>query len=146
MRLKSLRKVMFKNTKRGCMEPLAIDQEFTLDSKEDATQIFELISMGAVVPIDPEFIPERAKYLCLYQFPYQLDGVTKQALPQEIIQLSREEACRFMASGHCRPSDLNAWTPKKLLEGMFQPDEKVKVMFDLPEERPENWATKGVKR
>jgi hypothetical protein len=128
------------------METLAIGQEFELNVKEDAEQIFTLISNLAVVPIDPEFIPATSKYLATAGFSYQLNGKTVNVTQGDRLTLMRDQAAEFMAKGYIRPSDVNQWSIKKLLEPQFQPDEKVKVMFDLPEEKPENWVTKGVKR
>jgi hypothetical protein len=127
------------------MVALKRGEEFSLDPREDAGQIFDLISSLRAVVIDPEFLPEKGKYLCHAGFSYQSNGVTKQALPQEIITLSREEACRLMSSGHCRPVDLNAWTPRELLNPKIAPTGTPKKMFDEVEvPKQPNWATAGV--
>jgi hypothetical protein len=148
MKLKALKKVWYRNTTRGCMESLAVGQEFELMPKEDSQQIFELICNLAAVPIDSDFIPPSSKYLAITGFSYQLNGKKVEVKQGDSLTLIRDQAAEFMARGYVRPSDLNQWSIKKLLEPTFQPDERVKKMFDdlPPKERPENWATKGVKR
>jgi hypothetical protein len=149
VKLKALKKVWYRNTKKGCMEPLGIGQEFELDVREDAQQIFELISCFAALPIDPEFVPQQAKYCALVQFSYQgLDDRTVNITPQQIVTLERQQAVEFMVKGFCRPIDLNAWRPGELLNPKTEGHGPVKKMFDDigSEQKPENWATKGVVR
>ena len=149
MKLIAIRNFFYRDTVRGKMVLLKKGEEFTLstEDEENREQIFSLISSLSAYPIDEEFIPEKGKYLCLISFPYQSNGETKQAIPQQVVILSIEEAVKFLTSGHCRPVDLNAWTPKKLLNPDVAPTGSPKRMFDdFPEERPENWAQRGRRR
>ena len=139
MKLIAIRNFWYKDTVRGKMTALKKGEEFSLSVKDDAQQIYDLISGLRAYPIDPEFIPEKGKYSCIAQFNYQSDGEEKQASPGSIVTLLRHDAAKFMACGFCRPVDLNQWTPKKLLEPNLNPDGEVKRMFDLPVEK-RNWA------
>jgi hypothetical protein len=140
MKLIAIRNFYYRNTKKGSYLPLKKGEEFELEVKDDAQQIFELITSLSALPIDPQYIPEKGKYLCLYQFQYQSEGEEKQAHPQDVVTLSREEAAKYMSQGVARPVDLKTWTPRKLLEPDVAPGGSVKKMFDeLPTEK-RNWA------
>jgi hypothetical protein len=141
VKLIAQRKFFYKDSVRGRMASVKVGEEFELSVKDDSVQIFEIISSCSAYPIESEFVPLKAKYLVFSTFDYQEDGETKQAKPQEIITLSREEACRYMGSGHARPVDVNQWNPKKLLEGEIRPGDKVKQMFDSEPAPKPNWAT-----
>jgi hypothetical protein len=137
MKLKALRKAHYVDNVRGTWPALKVGEEFSLDPKEDAQQIWELIASKAAICSDPQYIPESAKYLCLRSFRYRdSDGREKDVGPQQIVTLGREDACRCMSSGQCRPVDLTAWTPAKLLKPTDVPTGKPKVMFDEIEPGP----------
>jgi hypothetical protein len=148
MKLIAIRNFFYRDTVRAKMVNVKKGEEFSLpiEDQEGREQAFELISSLSAYPIDSEYVPEKGKYLVLASFPYQSNGEVKQATPRQVVILSSEEGVKYMTSGHCRPLDVNQWTPRKLLNPDVAPTGDAKRMFDLPEERPENWAQKGVRR
>ena len=148
MKLVALKNFMFSNTVRGCMVGVKRGDTFELDTVKDAEQIFSLIGNRCAVPTEEKYIPERAKYVVLSQIPYEADGMTKQGKAGEIVTLTKEVAIPFLISAHIKPVNINAWHPSELIRPKnIDVTGEVKKMFDdLPTEKPDNWATRGVIR
>jgi len=146
MKLIAQRNFWYKDTLRGKMVSVKKGEEFSLPNvREDAEQIFSIISSLSAYPTDPEFVPESEKYLCLHPFSYQKNGEEEQVIPQEIVILNRENAVKYMTSGHCRPVDLNAWTPRKLLDEEIKSRKEINRMYDSEPESRENWMKHRIK-
>jgi hypothetical protein len=137
----------YHNTTKGTMETLSPGQIFELDIKEDAEQIFQLISGLRAAPADDSLVPERASYKVLVGF-YRKgeDGRMIEAKRGQMLTLDRIQAVEFMIRGYVVPSDPDAWQPRDLINPRGPVDTVVKNMFDSPEPERENWAQKGVVR
>ena len=148
MKLAALKDFYYRNEVRGCMVALKKGDTFELDTTKDAEQIFSLIGNRCAVPTEEKFIPERSRYIVLSQIPYEADGMTKQGRSGEIVILTREAAIPLLISAHIKPVDISAWHPSELIRPKnIDVTGEVKKMFDdLPTEKLDNWATRGVIR
>ncbi len=147
MKVKAIANFMMNDSKRGTMVEKRKGEEFEMDEIKDAEQLYELIMMGRITVTDKAFVPDRAEYVALHETSY----VNEDGLPRRIsfngkTKLPREIAVKLMVSGHVKPADETAWTPRKLLAPTVAGSPPRRMFDDLPKEKGESWITKGVVR
>jgi hypothetical protein len=144
MKLKAMANFQALDKKRGEMVSRKVGDIFELDPFDEAEAIFGILQSRGVC-VDEAFIPARGEYRGLHYISFSEDGKMIHVFPGKNRQLSQEAASRLMTSGHVKPVDEGAWTPKKLLEGTLS-DAPAKRMFDDPLPEKETWVSKAMRR